>query len=719
MIKESLRSLLIGAAVSAGLIASTGAANAAQYNFGDVKATLDSTVSVGTGIRTSGIDCQNVALDNGGCTTTGAKATAASGGSGYDAGVNNDDGNINSRRWNPYSTIAKITSELQLDWQNYGAFIRAKAYYDYWGARQQGTRSAGYGVRPLDDSMRTDEVTKGNNMAGHGFKLLDAFVYGKFDVGSLPLNVRLGNQVVNWGESLIIQGGLNSFLPLDVGAIRTPGAQLKDAYLPAPMIYAQLGLPANFGVEAFYEFGWQRTRIDSCGTFFSGSDAFCEGGAYVMNAREFNHPFPLGGLTQNFPGVMLPRIPGDYARDQGQYGVKGSYYADWLNDGTDMGLYYLNFHSNLPIGTFSAAKSEFTALDGTTQISNAATGCANALVAVGAVPNVATALAAAPAGSCLAGSPLAGLALLGGASTKGSVVQYVEDIHMLGFSFNTTLADFLGGSAFSGELAFSPNMPFQVADPEINASDLDQAKLSQAVAYIVANPGNTLGQLNTYLNSIPAAPILTGGRPLTTPGAHTLGYDRESVLTGQISTISTLSTSNPLTSALGADLIPVVFNIGFQYLPSLDEHQNHLALPRSGNYHDQPLVEWALGSGVGCSLLQTKLPVGAGNKCSDAQYATSFSSGYRLILPVQYNNAFNTAWTVTPSIQWAQDLTGYSAGPTGPGFIKGRKTITLGVAGSLQNTLNVSVNWTSSFGNKFQNLMYDKDFAQFNISYAF
>jgi len=105
--------------------------------------------------------------------------------------------------------------------------------------------------------------------------------------------------------------------------------------------------------------------------------------------------------------------------------------------------------------------------------------------------------------------------------------------------------------------------------------------------------------------------------------------------------------------------------------------------------------------------------------CPGAQYASTFSWGYRLIATAQYNNAFNTAWTVSPSIQWAHDVSGYSAGPTGPGFIEGRKAVTLGVSGSLQNTWTVSANWTSSFGNKFQNMMYDKDFAQVNVSYAF
>lgn len=698
MITKNLRSLLVGAVAAIGLVASTGVASAVQYKFGDVNATLDTTVSIGMGVRTSGIDCTKIALDNGGCTTTGASSahTFGAAGSGMNFGVNNDDGNINSRQWSPFTTVAKITSELQLEWQNYGAFIRGKAYYDYWGAQQQGTRSAGYGTRPLNDSSRGNGVTDNNNGAGHGFKLLDAFVYGNFDVAGQPLNVRLGNQVVNWGESLILQGGINSFLPLDVSAIRTPGSQLKEAYQPVPMIYAQLGLPGNFGIEAFYEFAWSRTRLDSCGTFFSGTDTYCEGGAYVMNGTEFNHVSPLGTLSQNTPGVIVPRIASQYARNSGQWGVKGSYYADWLNDGTDLGVYFTNFHANLPIGTFTAA--------GVPGV-NAADFCAN------------FAPGAAPVGACLS-SPLAGAVLLSAAAAGNirTLAQYPEDIHMFGVSFNTTIADLLGGTAISGELTYSPNMPFQIADTTINANSLALSLTDQLADYIAANPAATIADAQAALSGGTPTTVLTNGRPLTAAGGVNPGYDRHRVMTGQIYTISTLATSNPVTEFLGADLVPLIANVGFQYLNGT--HKN-LAVPMSGSYSSNAIVDYMLGSGACPGGPATNALNLSTASCSGAQYASTFSWGYRLIATAQYNNAFNTAWTVSPSIQWAHDVSGYSAGPTGPGFIEGRKAVTLGVSGSLQNTWTVSANWTSSFGNKFQNMMYDKDFAQVNVSYSF
>ena len=42
-----------------------------------------------------------------------------------------------------------------------------------------------------------------------GIALLDAYVYTNFNAGSVPIDLRLGRQVVNWGESTFIQNGIS------------------------------------------------------------------------------------------------------------------------------------------------------------------------------------------------------------------------------------------------------------------------------------------------------------------------------------------------------------------------------------------------------------------------------------------------------------------------------------------------------------------------------
>src|SRR5690606_14001678 len=57
------------------------------------------------------------------------------------------------------------------------------------------------------------------------------------------------------------------------------------------------------------------------------------------------------------------------------------------------------------------------------------------------------------------------------AMTKNYLMQYPDDVQTIGASFNTSIPLF-GGSAFSGEVAFTPDMPFSLSDVEINSAEL-------------------------------------------------------------------------------------------------------------------------------------------------------------------------------------------------------------------------------------------------------
>src|SRR5581483_10614581 len=54
--------------------------------------------------------------------------------------------------------------------------------------------------------------------------------------------------------------------------------------------------------------------------------------------------------------------------------------------------------------------------------------------------------------------------------SKKLLAEYPSDIKMFGGSFNTTI-DIMNGTAFSGELAYYPNMPFQIDTTELLGAD--------------------------------------------------------------------------------------------------------------------------------------------------------------------------------------------------------------------------------------------------------
>jgi hypothetical protein len=675
MKRGSVQKLLLGSIAATAMMFAAGAANAVDFKFGEATLSVDNTASVGVGVRTSKQQCYNVSIYNGGCGFANGSAT------GVEFGVNDDDGNVNTDQWDPYSTAIKLTTDFELKYRNYGAFVRTKLFYDHWIYEEIGTRNNRFGARPMVDAARGDDA---RNFGGRGADILDAFVYTNFDVGNTPVSLRAGKQVINWGESLFIQGGISSYLPVDVSALRTPGSELKEAYLPVPALYASVGLPNNIQLEGFWQFGWEKTKLDACGTFFSGTDAACEGGQYVMSAAEYN----------TGSGITIRRQASDEGDDTGTFGLAFKHYADWLGEGTDLGLYFVRQSLTAPVGTFTL-----------NDMVNATTGNAGldaALAASGGnVNNFCNIVAGAPIdfATCNSTFVAPGVSIFqagfgAAAGTKRYLTQYVNDVDSFGFSFNTTVP-LLGGSALSGELNYTPDMPFALNDVNINCHDLNAAGVGDYIA------GLPVG--SNLVDACQAGAVAPTG-----PGATIQGYQFEKSLTGQVGMISTLSASDPMVALTGGDLMVLIFNAGFQYIPSLDNATNRYAVPRSASVNPNPIANAVLGN-AGCQVPGSCVP----------QYADSFSSGYRIATSVDYNNAFGTAWTLSPSIQWAHDVTGYSAGPVGPGFVEGRKTVSVGVTANLRGVWRANLQYTNSFGNAYRNFGADKDFVTATVSYAF
>ena len=180
--------------------------------------------------------------------------------------ANSDDGNKNYGR-GLVSNTSSLTAEFELTGENLGLFVRMHGFVDFENAN--GVRES----TPLSDAAK--------DVAGRGFRLLDFYASGAFDPGGVPLDLRVGNQVLNWGESTFIPNGINVINPIDVSRLRTPGSELRDALLPVPMVYAAVEPVPDLSVEGFYQFGWEKTEIDPVGTYFSSNDYVGAGGRYA------------------------------------------------------------------------------------------------------------------------------------------------------------------------------------------------------------------------------------------------------------------------------------------------------------------------------------------------------------------------------------------------------------------------------------------------------
>lgn len=178
----------------------------------------------------------------------------------FDGSINTDDGRLNFDEGDPVSAPVKFTTDVELNRGALQGFFRIRAFYD--------------AVLMDDESFNRggDFTDDGEELAGANIEMLDAFVGYDFDLADMPATVRVGKQVINWGEATFIPGGNSAFNPIDVPAIRRPGAEIKEALLPVEAIYGSLAITDTLSVEAYYG-GWERYKLDVGGTFFAGSDS--------------------------------------------------------------------------------------------------------------------------------------------------------------------------------------------------------------------------------------------------------------------------------------------------------------------------------------------------------------------------------------------------------------------------------------------------------------
>ncbi|MCX7170107.1 MAG: DUF1302 domain-containing protein [Proteobacteria bacterium] len=310
----------------------------------DVKVIWNTTISLGTAWRTRDADARLIGADN---------ANQIPGAKSQDNTV--DDGNLNFRKkGDTFSTPLKIVSDMEIKRENLGGVIRVMGWKDF--TLSDKSVPGGHGPTGYQSGARLDDggFFKENKFVG--VALQDFYGYGNFSsAGGDKINLRVGKQVVNWGESLFIQG-INSYGTANVAAVRRPGAEVKDILLPYNQLFGSFGIAGGPTIEGWYQLKWQRTTIDPCGTFFSfadfGFDPSCQrlnmiGTDAAAYASVSGSPFavPPFGPTSVVRGADI--TPGN----GGQFGLSLRYRAESLD--TDLGAYYTKYHARVPYVGFT------------------------------------------------------------------------------------------------------------------------------------------------------------------------------------------------------------------------------------------------------------------------------------------------------------------------------------------------------------------------------
>lgn len=617
----------------------------------DITITTNVTLSAGISFRTEDRSGEAILPGNG--ARIGAVGTAAT--------ATQDDGNLNFDRGDVVTAPITVVADAEFNYRDdIGFFIRGKGVYD----AALDNRRAEHGHAPngyaLNEPLNDENF---NTLAQFATAtILDAFLFGEVDAGPVPIELRAGRQVISWGESVFIQNGINSINPIDVTAFRRPGVQLKEGLLPLGMIYANAGVTDNLSIEGFWNFEWQQTQPDGCGTFFSTADVVAQGCnelslASVSSAAVAEPIATLNaaiGVVQ--AGIAAAQAAGDAAteaalsaqlgvlnaqldplvpltNDQGaqaagffvrrggdrgpddfdgdNFGIAARYYVDSID--TELGLFFHRLDSRLPFVGFTS----------------------------GAIP----------IGAGFGFNPLA----------AEYNVEYPEDIHTVGASFATNLF----GLAVAGEMSYRPDHPVQ-----INTNDLT------AAAIFLGNTPATVTATN------PADALFNG----VAPGSAVEGFITTDQIRGQASAVAFFD------RALGSDRVTAVGELGFEWLPSLNS--------------DNPLnLNFGRASVFGN-------PGTAGNNAEGL--ITQFSAGFQGRVSAAYSNVF-AGVNMTPSLSWKQDLVGQSSDGQ---FLEGRTALGFGLAFDYLNRYTLALNYTTSFGGTF-NAFDDRDFASAVVSMQF
>lgn len=627
------------------------------------------------------------------------------------SGVNEDNGNLNYDRGDPTAAIFQVRPKLELVWDDWQFQASGLFFHDVVNTNFEETHAdTRFQPRHTPRSGRIE------NLYASGSRLGNLFASHAFQFGDHELLLKVGNQVLNWGEANLVQfNTLSEFNPIDAPVLGMPGAEPSQLQVATPLAVADFTLTDALAVEAVYQIAWRGAKLPASGSFLSTSDVAGGGDYAILGLGNYNEdpdgeyrPAGLTGLiSQSTRTIHIPGPGYGAPRDGGQYGLRLNYLADWLNDGTEIALHYLHYHSRYPLVSGIAADASCTrdaAIPGFVGALLACQGFNGAFNPIGREP-----------------LPV---------DTATLFLDYPENIRLYGLSFNTNVGDW----AVSGEYAYRPNQPLQILQsdvlfatlgPAFPAQDIpvglgtlsDPALLSQLPAtlaqpllrlqqgFLSQLPGNALFTLPGEDNAVPD--YLSRYRQQTIgPGDYVRGYERLGVSQLTLTGIGTF-VRNPF----GASQMVFVIEGAALKVHGMPE-RGQLYFEGAGDRTHPSAGADGTGTPDGQPDTRHVNPTQM-----TRGFADDFSYGYRSALRLSYDG-LPGGITVNPTLIWFQDLHGTSPAPIA-NFIDGRKVLIGNVTIDFESDVSVGLSYQMFSGAGTRNRLRDRDNVSAYVAYVF
>jgi hypothetical protein len=195
------------------------------------------------------------------------------------ANINGDDGDRNFAKDKLMENQVSLLGEVNLKHDDWGVFVRANVFYDQ-AYHHPNDNDAPYTV---NHGGTYNQFTSDTSYFAGGYpQLLAAYAYDTIHLGGTSLNVKVGDQVVAWGESVFFPNIAGAQGPANATASYVAGAEVKDILLPVPQISTQWQLAPNFSLLGYYQFAFEPNQLVPPGAYWSYSDVVGPGAQYII-----------------------------------------------------------------------------------------------------------------------------------------------------------------------------------------------------------------------------------------------------------------------------------------------------------------------------------------------------------------------------------------------------------------------------------------------------
>jgi len=732
------------------------------------------------------------------------------------ASTNFDDGNLNYDRGDITQAPLKISQDFRFLFGNYGIFLRGIGIYDPANIYDFETNNPNlitaenadrvgitgdnrisnryfnrvYGPGESVSGRRSEEERQ---QIGLRYDILDANFFGSVPYmdGERELVFRVGRQTVNWGQSTVaVINSVNQAQPVNANALYRLGfGLLEELYVPVGMVRMSTEVYSGITAEAYYQFEWRPIEIPTPGSYMSFVDigtGNLRDNVAVHFGGSADDPDMVGNPLDNPLTLITPtslsveRIQDNNARHQGQFGVGFKYYAENINDGTEFGVYAMNYHSKLPYVSFYATDASCARAEGNAMGINARNtseffaACANLPVTTPSAssqvlldltslaiqrPGILSELGLVgnnPLGLANALLPRPGMAD-GDAvpfDTAKLQIEYPENLQLYGVDFTTTFGEY----SFQGEISYRPNVPLQVALVDLafasfgptltrcHDANLGCAGASSTIGfneagdYVVYDDNNFVdangnnpfadtvnlvvgaapGSARSFPNFIsPYRGIAVGENA---PNSYIRGWIPGKVAQYNLGATRVLGASE---NWIGADQVILIYELAATHvlnMPDFDELQ--IEGPFTATTHASAGADGsgADGSRLACSTNPSCSVGPDGLRFNPFQarrdsFADSFSWGYRIVGRIGYESVL-PGISIQPLFIWQQDIQGNSPGPAG-NFVEGRKQLNLLLETRYDKSFAFTIAYNAFLGGGQDNLYRDRDNLGFFVKYQF